>query len=89
MTLPKIADKDRRTEDELWATYRDAQPKLVGALLDAAVGALRDLPDTQLPQLPRMADFARWLAAAERALGWPPARVSRRTRGIARERTLP
>jgi hypothetical protein len=42
-----------------------------GALLDAMVVGLRDLPRTRLPKLPRMADFALWATACETAI-WEP-----------------
>ncbi len=41
-----------------------------GALLNAVVEGLRRLPETRLPKLPRMADFALWATACETAL-WP------------------
>jgi hypothetical protein len=43
---------------------------IVGALLDAVSMAFRNLPEVKLASLPRMADFARWVTAAEPALGW-------------------
>jgi hypothetical protein len=39
-------------------------------LLDAVVEGLKRLPETHLPKLPRMADFALWATACETAL-WP------------------
>jgi hypothetical protein len=38
--------------------------------LDAVVEGLKRLPETRLPKLPRMADFALWATACETAL-WP------------------
>jgi putative DNA primase/helicase len=57
-------------EEEIEASFDAARPKILGALLDAVSGALRDLPTTQLSSLPRMADFALWVTAAEKTLGW-------------------
>ena len=51
--------------------FEKARPRILGALLDAVAGALRDLPSTNVDGLPRMADFALWATAAETALGWP------------------
>ena len=42
----------------------NAQPALLGALADAVVTALRELPNVRLAKLPRMADFAKWGVAA-------------------------
>jgi hypothetical protein len=39
-------------------------------LLDAVVEGIKWLPETRLPKLPRMADFALWATACETAL-WP------------------
>ncbi|MBI4498200.1 MAG: hypothetical protein HY689_09905 [Chloroflexi bacterium] len=69
--LPAIPEDQRRTEAAFWRDFETARPRILGALLDAVAGALRDLPSTQLDRLPRMADFALWVTAAESALGWP------------------
>jgi len=70
--LPSIPEDRRRTEEDFWREFEEAQPRILGALLDAVSTALRNLPDTRIPRLPRMADFAKWVAAAEPALGWKP-----------------
>jgi len=69
--LPTIPKEQRRPEDEMLAAFEKARPRILGAMLDAVVGAIRDLPSTRLDNYPRMADFARWVTAAETALGWP------------------
>ena len=68
--LPAIPEECRRPEAELIQAFREARPRIFGALLDAVAGALRDLPETKVSGLPRMADFALWVTAAESALGW-------------------
>ena len=68
--LPSIPEDKRRSEEEIVAAFEVVQPQILGALFDALSGALRDLPNTKLDKLPRMADFARWVTAAETALGW-------------------
>jgi hypothetical protein len=70
LTLPVIDDARRRPEAELWAEFERVRPRVLGALLTAASAALRNLPHVQLAELPRMADFALWVTAAEPALGW-------------------
>jgi len=72
MHLPAISEPHRRAEAGFWEDFRRAWPGLLGALLDALVGALAILPTLTLPGLPRMADFARFGVAVERALAWPP-----------------
>ena len=70
MTLEPIPEESRRPEAELWAAFEARRPRILGALLDAVVVGLRRLPETHLPRLPRMADFALWATACETAL-WP------------------
>jgi hypothetical protein len=69
--LPSIPDHKRKTEQVFWNDFRAAHPMVLGCLLQAVSGALRDYPATRLEHLPRMADFATWIVAAEPALGWP------------------
>ncbi|NGZ11161.1 MAG: hypothetical protein CV088_17575 [Nitrospira sp. LK70] len=68
--LPTISKENRRTEADLWQQFEHDRPYILGALLDAVCGAMRDLASTKLESLPRMADFATWATAAEKALGW-------------------
>jgi hypothetical protein len=69
--LRAIPEDRRRPEAELWQEFERVRPRILGALLDAVAGALRSLPSTKPPALPRMADFALWVTAAEAGLGWP------------------
>jgi hypothetical protein len=71
ISLPRIDEAARRTERALWSEFHAARPRLLGALLDAVSCALRRLPETQLPYLPRMADAVIWATAAEPALDLP------------------
>lgn len=70
LTLEPIPEDKRRPEAELWSAFEIARPRILGALLDAVVEAIKRLPETHLEKLPRMADFALWATAAESAL-WP------------------
>jgi predicted heme/steroid binding protein len=69
---PPIPDRQRRDERALWADFEKARPLILGALLDGVAAALRNLDATVLDKAPRMADFARWVTAAETGLGWKP-----------------
>lgn len=69
--LPTMAPERRRPEFELWREFEIARPRILGALLDGVVGALKNLPTTSLPRQPRMADFVVFGSAAETGLGWP------------------
>jgi hypothetical protein len=70
LTLEPIAEERRRPEAELWTSFEAERPRILGVLLDAVVEGLKRLPETRLPKLPRMADFALWATACESAL-WP------------------
>jgi hypothetical protein len=70
VSLPAIPENERRSEAEVWDEFNAAKPALLGALLTVASSALKKLPATRLQSLPRMADFALWITAAEPALGW-------------------
>jgi hypothetical protein len=65
LLLNPIADDKRRTEKDLSHEFEAAHPAILGALLDAVAHGLRELPNTRLSLLPRMADFAVWATACE------------------------
>ena len=71
LTLAPIPDSDRKPEADVLADFDDARPRILGALLDAVAVGLRRLPSVELDQLPRMADFARWVVACEPAVFEP------------------
>jgi hypothetical protein len=65
----------RRTETALWEAYADAQPRILGALLDLLIDTLGMLPvvrceadEGKIP-LPRMADYGLIMAALDRVSG--------------------
>jgi hypothetical protein len=68
LTLEPIPEKTRQTELEFWAAFEKDRPRIFGALLDMVVHGLRYLPNVKLDRTPRMADFARWGVACERAV---------------------
>jgi len=69
--LPTIPESRRRAETEFWLEFEQARPRLLGAFLDVAAAAMKRLPEVELADLPRMADFAKLVVAAEPAFGWP------------------
>jgi hypothetical protein len=70
--LQAIPDDRRQPEDELWADFDQARPRILGSLLDALCAALRHISTVRLERSPRMADFVKWTTAAESGLGWKP-----------------
>ncbi len=67
--LVRIGERGRRLDADLADQWQQAHPRILGALLDLAAQVLAALPTLQLPGLPRMADFARVLAAVDVVLG--------------------
>lgn len=67
LQLPVIPESKRRQESELNCQFAEAKPRILGALLDTVVTALKTHPTVRLKSLPRMADFAIWGVAAEQA----------------------
>ncbi|MBV2357813.1 ATP-binding protein [Streptomyces sp. J2-1] len=68
--LHTIPDHKRREEAEMDAAYTEAHAAVLASLFDLLAAVLRVLPDVQLTERPRMADFARVLAAVDKVQGW-------------------
>lgn len=70
--LHPIPEEERLPEAELWAEVERVHPQILGGLLDAAAFGLGHLPTARerLPRLPRLADWALWVAACSPALGY-------------------
>ncbi len=87
-----IGEDRRWSEKELWSAFEECRPRILGALFDALSCSLRRLPEVEAQglDLPRMADFASWVTAAESALGWEPgAFLQTYQRCLAAESDLP
>jgi hypothetical protein len=69
VALQPILPSHRKPESVLWAEFERARPHILGALLDAYSAALGKLRQVRVAELPRMADFALFAIAGERALG--------------------
>ena len=67
--LEPIKETDRREEAELWQQYHAARPEILGALLTLLSAVLNRLPHVKLEKKPRMADFARVVAALDDVIG--------------------
>jgi len=70
LALEHIPEPSKKVLSEIRATFESARPRILGRLLDIAAHGLRNLPHTHLTRYPRMADYARWMAACETA-EWP------------------
>jgi hypothetical protein len=69
--LQPIEQSSRKDELSFWREFEAALPQLVGAIMDAVVIGLKNLPSTKLASLPRMADYAVWGTACEPAYTEP------------------
>lgn len=55
-------------EDQLTPMFNESVPGILGALLDAVAIGLRRYDQIEVPNLPRMADFTRWVMACSPGL---------------------
>jgi hypothetical protein len=70
LNFPPISDAQRLTEQELGQRFEKDHSLILGVILNALVTALKNISETTLEEMPRMADFALWVQAAEPALPW-------------------
>jgi hypothetical protein len=70
--LQSVPEDGRQPEDEFLAEFERLRPRILGALLDAVSAALRNIASVRLDRSPRMADFVKWVTAAESGLGLEP-----------------
>jgi hypothetical protein len=68
VNLPPIPPNKRLTDSDIDERFKQSHPALLGAVLDAVVLVLRNLPNVTLSKIPRMADHAKWTVAAELAI---------------------
>ena len=70
IVLPPIPEERRIPEARLFKQLDAVLPSVLGGLLNAVVVGLKNIGKVELARLPRMADFALWVVAAEPALPW-------------------
>jgi hypothetical protein len=64
---PPAEYKEERT---LVAEFDAARPRILGALMDAAVASFAGVDRVKLDDAPRLVDAVKWVTAAEEHLGW-------------------
>ena len=62
--------KNRQSEKALRVQFEKEHPLMLGYLLKGLGYALRNIDDTHLDTQARLADFVKWVTAAEKGLGW-------------------
>ena len=70
LRLPSIPDNKRKDENSFWEEFKSAYSGILGGLLDVLSSALKYLPEVEIEEKPRMADFAKFSIAVERAMCW-------------------
>jgi hypothetical protein len=65
----EISEDKRRDEGEMEAEFEKAAPGILGGMFDIASQVIKILPSIKLQKPPRMADYARYAAAALVAMG--------------------
>ncbi|HEY9678867.1 MAG TPA: hypothetical protein V6C76_12735 [Drouetiella sp.] len=68
--LPRISDSGRISECQFWSAFVNDKPQILGAIYQALSAIFATLPSVSLDTKPRMADFAIFGVAVERALDW-------------------
>lgn len=73
ITAPDLLDRsiilalrhvtNRRTEASIWQGFNAKRGRIFGGMLDLLVKGVRNLPNTNVSNLPRMAEFAQWAIA--------------------------
>ena len=70
VNMPVIPNRKRLREYELNRYWEEHKAGIFGHLCDSISTALSDYQKVNIPEPPRMADFAHWVTAAEPAIGW-------------------
>jgi hypothetical protein len=68
--LERIADRECRTEEELWKHFEAEHPKLLGALFTVLSKAIACRASLKLSRRPRLADWAEYAASVYEVMGW-------------------
>lgn len=63
--LQSLEETNRRTETNIFRAFETDLPFILGALYDDAANAIASFQKVKPKALPRMADFAKWVIAAE------------------------
>lgn len=70
LELQPLAKGRRKSERSFREAFDAAAPRILGAVFDGVSSAIRNLGGVDDTDLPRMADFAMWSAAAEQGMGF-------------------
>jgi energy-coupling factor transporter ATP-binding protein EcfA2 len=68
--VERIEPSKRMSEDQFWKKFEEKRAGILGGIFDTIVLAMKLLPDVDLKELPRMADFTKWGYAIAEAAGY-------------------
>jgi putative DNA primase/helicase len=68
--MPPIESESRITEEEVWKRFDQAHGELLGCLVECVQVALQRSSTVEHGPLPRLADWFKWVLAAEPAMGF-------------------
>jgi putative DNA primase/helicase len=68
--LPFIPSEERETEESIWSQFRLRHADLLGILLQCVAAGFKAASTIKLPRLPRLADFYKFVAAAQPFMGF-------------------
>lgn len=68
--LARIDSTRRRTEEQILEAFNRQHARILGGLFAVTAQVLQVLPTIELDVMPRLADFAKVLAALDRVTGW-------------------
>lgn len=77
----RIPDQARRKEEEFWAAFDVAAPRIFGAICNAVAMALCSEGTVDVQTTQRLADAERWACAGANSGGWTPTQVQAALRG--------
>lgn len=69
LELDRIPKSERKTEAEVWSSFSDDLPMILGAIFQTLSKAMNLRPNVQLKEVGRMADFTYWGYAIAEVLG--------------------
>lgn len=72
LTLPKISDEARLSEEEYWENFNRDLPLIIGVVFDMVAAALSQKGKYRFAKLPRMAGFASFVGGAASLFGKTP-----------------
>jgi hypothetical protein len=72
--LERLSDVERKTEEEMWASFDEIHPKLLGEAFGLLSEAIAARPRLALARSPRLADWGYYAAGVYEAMGWGTAK---------------